>query len=395
MRWINGALNLLAAVAISAVQTEPRSIDTLIAERRAVLTSSLHSGGWVQMADMVNASLVGASRARALRIRPFTATDMRTINFDGGPHFSGHDLVAVLGDLIGHYGRGGALQYMEIGVAQGRNVYGALQVLGSEWSATAFSFERINPPLENKLRIMAGGQSHVEVLKDWQTSNRTLFTNLLREVAERHGAFLRSNGRVAKAHPKGLKEEDPIQNPGFFPYAATRYGSLRTVNGATKSFTYIHADEYDANAWSTLAEIRARDGPWQMVLSDAEHTEAVVQYECDRYESSKAIDFTRFFALLWDDEMMSTYCTKLLQRLSPKPLTFASIKVMGRTGTHVWQLAASLPLKATHFLASQMIAQRVAHYLVHPNGKESTCCATLKGNSDPATEPPKRPPTAA
>ena len=66
------------------------------------------------------------------------------------------------------------------------SIYGALQVLGSEWSVTAFSFERINPPLDNKLRLMAAeGQLHVEVLKDWQTSNRTLFTNLLREVAER------------------------------------------------------------------------------------------------------------------------------------------------------------------------------------------------------------------
>mmetsp|Transcript_18219 Transcript_18219/g.59596 ORF Transcript_18219/g.59596 Transcript_18219/m.59596 type:complete len:393 (-) Transcript_18219:108-1286(-) len=377
----------LAVLAVAARQ--PRSIDTLVAERRAVLTSSLESGTWMRMEDMVNKSLVGVSRANAMRRQPLTAADRYTIDFDGGPHFTGHDLVAALGDLIGD-GRDSALRYMEIGVAQGRNVYGALHVLRPEWSATAFSFERINPPFEEKLRRMAGGQPQVQVLAQWNTSDRALFRGMLREVAERDaGNFLLSKGRKSKGHPMGFKEEDPVTNPGFFPYAVTRYGALRTRSGASKAFTYIHADEYDKNAWKAVAEMSARDGPWQMVLSDAEHTEAVVQYECDRYESSKVVDFTRWFAVLWDDEMMSTYCTKKLQRLSPKPLAFGAVKVMGRTGTHVWQFAASLPMLATRFLADQMCTHRVAHHLVHSNGKDSTCCV-----DDPALTPPKRPPTA-
>ena len=278
--------------------------------------------------------------------------------------------MTLLGDRIGSRGR-----YMEIGVAQGRNLYSALQVLGAGWAVTAFSFERINPPLEAVLHRMAAGglPMKVEVLAEWTASNRTRFRALLAETARRDGKFVLSGGRTSKKHPGGLKEEDPRRNPGFFPYAATRYGNLRDAHGATKSLTYVHADEYDSHAWDALAKIRARDGAWQMVLSDAEHTEAVVRYECDRLESSAALDFEGVFAFLWDDEMMSNYCAAMLRRRSPKPLAFGAVRVMGRTSWHVWHFATSVPLSATTSLASQLSAQRVAHSLVHANGEHSTC----------------------
>ena len=150
--WWPAALGLLVPACALPDTATSRSIDTVIAERRAALIDSLKSGGWLVQADMENASLVGMSRARSLRRKPFTNADLRTINYDGGPLLTGHDLLAVFADLIAGASGAGPLNYMEIGVAQGRNIFGALQVFGPTWHATAFSFERINPPLEAKLR---------------------------------------------------------------------------------------------------------------------------------------------------------------------------------------------------------------------------------------------------
>ena len=387
-------LSILAAFLVllpSAAHT-PRSLDTVIAARRTVLTNALQSGSWMIAADHQNASIVGASRAKAFRRKPFTAADLQTIDSDGGPLVTGHDLLAVISDLIGNASspQTAPLHYMEIGVAQGRNVFGALQVFGPQWHVTAFSFERINPPFEKKLCAALG--AHVQVLEEWQSSDRAQYNAFTRVYAKEHAKGMKTSmGRIVKVLPKGLAEEDNLTNPAFFPYAATRYGGLRSgaVPFVDKSFTYMHADAYDANAWGTLAALRARAevGPWQLVLSDAEHTDATVHYECDRYVSSKVIDFARPFAVVWDDEMMNSYCTRLLQGLAPQRLTFGSVRVMGRTSWHVWQFAASMPQFAVRFLTAQLKARSVPHYLILPNGKESTCCSS-SAHLAPTTKPP-------
>ena len=391
--WWPAALGLLVPACALPDTATSRSIDTVIAERRAALIDSLKSGGWLVQADMENASLVGMSRARSLRRKPFTNADLRTINYDGGPLLTGHDLLAVFADLIAGASGAGPLNYMEIGVAQGRNIFGALQVFGPTWHATAFSFERINPPLEAKLRASsAASGARIDILKEWTASDRAPYRTFLRRYREEHeSVFKTSNGRVERAHPTGLAEEDPEANPGFFPYAVTQYSGLRTPHSDAKSFTYLHGDAYDANAWAALANLRAQKavGPWQLVLSDAEHTDATVQYECDQYASSKIINWTEPFAVVWDDEMMNTYCTHMLQRLSPRRLVFGSVKVMGRVSVHTWQFAASLPRGASHMLAEQLRAMRVPHHLVHPNGQASHCCGKEK-----KLAPPKPPPTA-
>lgn len=384
-----------------SVDAVPRSLEAVVAERRKVLTSSLQSGSWMILADHQNASLVGVSRAKAMKKRPLTARDMETIDSDGGALVTGHDVLAVMADLLSNASSPQSVRqhYMEIGVAQGRNVFGALQVFGPEWHVTAFSFERINPPFDRKLRASAPTGAHLQALKEWPASDRTLYNAFSDAYDRKHAKGIPiSNGRQVKKRPTGFVEESPLNNPGFFPYAATRYAGLHTSSGqgraSDKSFTYMHADAYDANAWATLAELRAGGevGPWQLVLSDAEHTDAVVQYECDRYVSSRVIDFTRPFAVLWDDEMMNLHCTRLLQSHSPTRLTFGSAKVMGRTGTHTWQFAASLPAPAARFLAAQMRMQSVPHYMILPNGKEIRCCSASGGSQQQS--PPAKPPSA-
>ena len=396
-RYLVVALALLVPARALPDTAASRSFDTVIAERRTALADSLKGGSWLVQADMENASLVGMSRARSLRRKPFTNADLHTINFDGGPLVTGHDLLAVFADLIASASGAGPLNYMEIGVAQGQNIFGALQVFGPKWDATAFSFERINPPLEAKLlRASSAAGARVDVLKEWRASDRAPYRTFMRWYRKAHdGLFKTSNDRVERAHPTGLAEEDPKANPGFFPYAVTRYSGLRTPHSDTKSFTYLHGDAYDAEAWAALANLRAQKivGPWQLVLSDAEHTDATVQYECDQYASSKIVNWTEPFAVVWDDEMMNTYCTQMLQRLSPGRLVFGSVKVMGRVSVHIWQFAASLPTvngrRASQILAEQLRAMRVPYYLVHPNGQASHCCAKEK-----ELAPPKPPPTA-
>ena len=112
-----------------------------------------------------------------------------------------------------------------------------------------------------------------------------------------------------------------------------------------------------------------------------------------RTSGSKIVNWTEPFAVVWDDEMMNTYCTQMLQRLSPVRLVFGSVKVMGRVSVHIWQFAASLPTvngrRASHILAEQLRVMRVPYYLVHPNGQASHCCAKEK-----ELAPPKPPPTA-
>ena len=172
-RYLVVALALLVPARALPDTAASRSFDTVIAERRAALADSLKSGSWLVQADMENASLVGMSRARSLRRKPFTNADLHTINFDGGPLVTGHDLLAVFADLIASASGAGPLNYMEIGVAQGRNIFGALQVFGPKWDATAFSFERINPPLEAKLlRASSAAGARVDVLKEWRASDR-------------------------------------------------------------------------------------------------------------------------------------------------------------------------------------------------------------------------------
>ena len=391
--WWPAALVLLVPACALPGTATCRSFDTVIAERRAALTASLQSGSWLVQSDMQNASLVGLSRARSLRRNPFSTTHLLTINFDGGPLVTGHDLLVLLADLIASASSADPLHYMEIGVAQGRNIFGALQVFGPKWHATAFSFERINPPLEAKLHASAAAGAHVDVLKEWTASDRAPYNTFLRRYRTEHnGLFKTSKGRAAKLHPAGLAEEDPQTNPGFFPYAVTQYSGLRTPHSDTKSFTYLHGDAYDSNAWAALVHLRARNliGPWQLVLSDAEHTDATVQYECDQYANNKIVNWSEPFALVWDDEMMNTHCTQMLQRLSPRRLVFGSVKVMGRVGIHIWQFAANLAgRRASHLLAEQLHTRRVPHYLVHPNGQASHCCGKEK-----ELAPPKPPPTA-
>jgi len=317
-----------------------------------------------------------------MRMRPFKVSDLETINSDGGTSVTGHDLLSVFSDLLTPETLQPAktpLHYMEIGVAQGRNIYGTLHTFGSRWHSTAFSFERINPPLEAKIRALSGQSLRVEVLEAWTKSNRTAYKNSL----HKHGAKYAAGTFV---------EEDIDTNPGFFPYTITQYTNVKDVHGNVKAFTYAHADAYDSNAWGALTKLRQLDvGPWQLLLSDAEHTDETVQYECDNYVKYTIIDFSAPFAVLWDDEMMNSYCGKILQSHSTTTrLSFASVKVMGRTGMHVWQFATSLSLQKVHLLGKLMHAGRVPHYLVYSDGRISRCCA--RHSDDLAQSPPKPPP---
>jgi len=216
------------------------------------------------------------------------------------------DNVAIAHDLVGLFGallqRDGPLDYLEIGVSVGKCIYTQLNFLRPDARVFALDIETPNPTLA----AMLNGP---EIIDAW--TEETL-----------------QQGKSTSRRADGLHSTDYVR----------RY---RLPGRAGPPLTYVEVDEFSEEGWQRLARQGAR---FRMVLSDALHEQAAVEFEWGQLHKYGLLDLAGDFVMLWDDCLQDksdsvrrgfSRFPEYLRKMHPgKRFCSGIIKVWGWMGKH-------------------------------------------------------------
>lgn len=344
-----------------------RTVETISNMRREVLGAEQARGGWLRLEDIRPG---GAWQHAGIHTHT-QAKHVAGINDDLGIGTALPDFLTIISDALHRerarerntsnpyvgserLHRRESMRYLEIGVSVGKNVFATLQLFHRSWNVVGLTFEQINPLLEEKvirlqhdsaplhMKSQANSQQPV-LLDEWKRVDRAPFM-------ERYGTG--SCGDVVKAS----------EYPDFLPYTASRYSVLHTAHGP-KDFTYVHADEFDKTAWAVLG----KHGPFDLILSDACHTSNAVKYECDSIVEFRLIDFSKAFAVVWDDDMLNNHCLSTLEVAARQRLSKANVTLSGRAGPHTVNVVGNLADAHWYRILQQLRQTQVSYSAALPN----------------------------